>query len=130
MYYFPEFVPVTTKYGLSEKDWDKIVSDIHIHEISRLFHGEWRTLYFYLELNEIVVADTERNYGLEADRKTGFLFKWKEIKGDKATYKELIHAQLRINNKLNAEIICKVLARGKTTHQFIRIFILGEDVCV
>ena len=106
-----------TQYGLSEKDGDRKVSDVHVDEISRLYCKKWRSLYPHLELDEIVVADTERDHGAEDERRKGFLTKWRETKGSKATYKMLVHALLRINQRLDAENICKLLAGEKSSVQ-------------
>lgn len=104
-----------TQFSLSDRDWDKKISDVHADKISRLYCEKWRSLYPYLKLDKIVVADTERNYGAEGERRKCFITNWRKTKGSKATYKVLVYALLTIDQRLDAENICRLLAVDKTS---------------
>ena len=103
--------------GLSEKDWNRTVSDVHADEISRHYCKKWRSLYPHLELQKIVVTDAEIDYNTEEARRHDFITKWRDIKGSEATYKKLVCGLLKIDQKLDAENICRLLAKCNSPSQ-------------
>ena len=107
-----------TQYGLSEEDCNKVISDIHMDKISRLYCKHcWRSIPPYLELHEIIVYDIQHSYKTEEEQRKQFFTKWKEIKGNKATYKTLLHALLQIRKTPDAENICRLLAKAEYSVQ-------------
>lgn len=98
------------QYGLSDEDCSREISDAHVDEISRHYCEKWRSLYPHLHLNKIIVTDMERGHSTEEARRSGFILKWKAMKGSEATYRMLVCALLKIQERQDAEGVCKLLA--------------------
>ena len=98
-----------SKYSLTLKDCDEVVSDIHIGVISREYCMKWYDLYPYLKLKEIDVNNVKRDYHDEVEKKGAFFSLWRHSQGSDATYTSLIQALLQIKCKKDAESICKLL---------------------
>ena len=101
---------VIRRHGLSDEVLNHEISDIHVDKISRSSCKMWRHLYPYLELDEIIIGDVERDYSAEAERRKGLINRWRAIKGSEATYKTLVYALLKISQLQDAENVCKLLA--------------------
>ena len=65
----------------------------------------------------VVINDMECYYEAEEDRRRGFFATWKETKQNEATYRMLVHALLEINQRPDAENICKLLAEDEYSMQ-------------
>ena len=103
------------QYGLEEKDFNREMADSHLEEFTQ-HHGEhWRSLPAYLKMKNIVVRDVERKPCGEREKRLTFFIEWKSLYGSGATYYELVHALLKIKCKQDAEAVCKMLQRTKTT---------------
>ncbi len=100
------------QFGLSEEHYHQKVSDTHVDTISRSCCDQWRSLYSYLELQKIVVSDTDKNHTLEVDKRNGFFGVWREMKGSDATYRKLVYALLKTGARQDAESVCKLLAES------------------
>ena len=98
------------KYNLKEEDVNKKVSDLHIDEISRSDCNEWRSLPAQFKMKKIVATDIDRKQIAEHEKRSEFLFKWREQKGSRSTYKELIRAVLNISGEDEAEGVCKLIS--------------------
>ena len=104
-------------FQLTDKDLNQQISDCHIAEISDSFCEKWRLLPPYLELEDIVEKDVDREHqgSDESEKRCSFLKKWKKIIGLKATYKMLISALLRVKCRNEAEGVCKLLKKHTAT---------------
>ena len=100
-------------FKLSEAGFKRQVSDCHIEEISDSFCEKWRSLPPYLEMETIVAKDIDRDHtgSDECEKRCSFLKKWKKLKGQKATYKCLISALLRMKCREEAEGVCRLLKK-------------------
>ena len=87
----------------------KKISDKHVVEISGFLSEQWRKLPSYLDLEDAVLSDLEKDAKTEEERRAGLLKKWKREKGSEATYQVLIKALLDIKCKEDAESVCKLL---------------------
>jgi hypothetical protein len=100
------------KYRLKDKDLDREIRDRHLDRIAQSYCREWRRLPTYLGLDKIVVTNIERGYGQgnnEDDKKRDFFSEWKQRRGSRATYRQLIYALLEIGCEEDAEGVCVVL---------------------
>jgi len=97
------------KYGLTEGDCDRLVSDTDLQRISSSHCRLWRSLPAHLGVKIIMVETIDRGSGDEYDKKHSFSLRWKEIKGTGATYKQLITALFKIDCRLDAEGVCSIL---------------------
>ncbi len=100
------------QFGLSEEHYNQKVSDPHVDTISRSHCKSWRPLYSHLELEEIVVSDTNKNHSLEVDKRNAFFSVWRAMKGSEATYRKLVYALLKTSARQDAEGVCKLLAES------------------
>ena len=99
-------------YKLTEDDCDQPVSDQDLETISRGSCEEWKCLCPHLELNIIIIKDIEKSPEDEHIKRYKFFLKWKKIWGSAATYKKLIAALLKIDQKQDAEEVCQVLKKS------------------
>lgn len=100
------------EFGLSEQHYNQTVSDVHVNTISTSYCEKWRLLHSHLELEKIVVSDSDRNHGHEVDKRNAFFSEWKEKKGSEATYRKLVSALLKTDRKQDAEGVCRLLAES------------------
>ena len=96
-------------YELEEESLDLQVSDRHLDEISRSSCRQWKSLSTRLGVPRIVVDDIDACQVSEEDKRSRFFFKWKDIKGSRATYRSLIEGLLEISCQEDAESICNLL---------------------
>lgn len=98
-------------YELAEDDWDKKISDSNLDRISLNCCSNWKLLPSQLELESIIVNDIEKSKTAitETDKRLEFFRQWKEKKGFGATYKKLVIALLNIDQRQDAECVCKLL---------------------
>lgn len=97
-------------FKLSSEDFDKQVHDDHLETLSQDHCGEWRRLPPHLGLKTIVTEDIDRNSAQsEPDKRYTFFTVWKKRKGADATYRALVTALLKIENRHAAECLCKLL---------------------
>ena len=95
---------------LTEDDWNKPLTDIHISDICRKACGKWKLLSPYLGgMEEIDISDIENTFAEEEVRRSKFLKRWREKMGSEANFKRLISALLRIKCRRDAEIVCGLL---------------------
>ena len=106
-----EFLELIKKHKLSVEDCDKKVSGAHLEIISRSSCKHWERLPSHLEMNDIVVSDVRRTQIDEEGKRLEFLRKWREQKGSKATYKQLVLALLKIECRDDAEKVCEILKK-------------------
>ena len=105
------------QYELTEEDSEQPISDPHLEVISRTSSKEWRSLPPHLELPDTTVGDIERDSQHEGERRNNFFFTWKHKKGTRATYRNLVHALLKINCRGDAEKVCKLLLESVSARQ-------------
>ena len=100
-------------FELSETDINQQISDCDVEEISNSFCEKWRSLPPYLEMETIVAKDIDRDHSGcdECEKRCSLLKKWKKLKGQKATYKCLISALLRMKCRDEAEGVCRLLKK-------------------
>lgn len=100
------------KFGVLKEHYNKEISDTHVDVLSRSHCKKWRPLHSYLELEEIVVSDIDRDcrHVEEADKRNAFFREWKRRKGSEATYRKLVYALLKTECRKDAENVCKLLA--------------------
>ena len=98
---------------ISEEDLNQKVSDHHVEQISNSFCEKWRSLPPYLEMETIVAKDIDRDHQgcNECEKRCSLLKKWKKMKGQKATYKTLVHALLKLKCREEAEGVCRLLKK-------------------
>ena len=108
-----EFLELIKKHKLSVEDCDKKVSGAHLEIISRSSCKHWERLPSHLEMNDIVVSDVRRTQIDEEGKRLEFLRKWREQKGSKATYKQLVLALLKIECRDDAEKVCEILKKSQ-----------------
>ena len=95
---------------LADQDLDKEISDLHLDEIVRKSCTLWKSLPSRLGLHSIIVKDIEKDFPRELDRRREFFQQWKQIKGSEATYRSLVKALLDIDQRHDAEYVCKLLS--------------------
>lgn len=107
---------------------DKVITDIHLEEISNSHCTAWKHLSPHLDLEKAVSSDVESSLGDESTKRHNFLLKWKRIKGSRATYKALITALQRIKCQEDAEYVQSLVeppsilnASTQTSHKKGRI---------
>ena len=99
------------QYGLTETDCSKLISDTHLDSISHscCAGGAWKGLTTHLEMDRAVAKDIDRRNAEDGEKRNIFLHKWRQMKGSKATYTKLVSAMLKIEHKLDAEKVLKLL---------------------
>lgn len=112
-----EWSHLVERFQLTEENCDRQVSDSHLEDISRSFCSRWRSLHSYLELEDLVVRDIDREHKEEEEKRNDFFFAWKQKKGSHATYRKLICALLKIEYRNDAEKVCKLLMRPVSPQQ-------------
>ena len=102
------------RYHLTEDDWNKEISDSHLDQIALEFCACWELLSSHLDLGNTTINDIKLNPALptETDKRQEFFRQWKRVKGFEATYKKLVAALLRIDQKEEAGIVCKMLKQS------------------
>lgn len=91
------------------------ISDDHLREIAKSSCKEWKQLPALLGLDSIVADDIGKLQLSEYEKRHAFLQEWKRCKGSKATYKQLVAALLGIENRDDAEKVCKLLKKSAPT---------------
>jgi hypothetical protein len=102
-------VSLMEHYQLTEQDLDKQISDIHLDKISQSCCRKWKRLPPYLEMESIVGLDANLSAGEEEEKRLSFLFKWRDKKGFKASYKRLICALIEIESLNDAGRVCELV---------------------
>lgn len=97
------------RFRLEEKDCNQEIEDAHGESIFSKLCGQWKFLITVLELPKVWKDDLQQDCRNEADRRVNFFSKWKKKDGSSVTYIRLIRALLDINNKEDAEEVCKFL---------------------
>ena len=105
----PSFPDLIERYGLTEGDCDKPVTDYHLGLISRSCCDEWKFLPPYIGLETIVAEDIDKSQKSEREKRKDFFLQWKSTIGSRATYKLLITALLKMKCGQDAEKVCKTL---------------------
>ena len=88
---------------IQQEKLDRIISDYDIDEIASKYLTNWKRLRSVLGLTR---ADEESicTGNLEGQRRE-FLYKWKDLKGDSATYRSLIDAAEKVQKQYLADNI-------------------------
>jgi len=100
-------------HGLTSKDCNVQVSEIHLDKIARSGCAKWRSLPPYLDLPSIVVSNIERQTSDEEERRKLFFSDWKQKKASSATYGRLIEALVEIDCVQDAEMVCTLLKKNQ-----------------
>ncbi len=95
--------------GLKEEDYCRVVTDQHLEEFTRDCGEGWRLLPAHFEIDKVMVKDLEHILAGEREKRLAFFGTWKHMKGSDATYKNLVYGLLKIRNRADAEIVCKML---------------------
>ena len=106
------FLQLMSQYRLTERQYNKQVSDIHLEKLSRSGCKQWKSLPPYLKLEAIVAEDIDKSQKGEREKRHEFLLTWKEMEGSSATYKQLITALLKIKCRRDAEKLCEMLKKS------------------
>ena len=94
---------------LSNEAYNRVISDLHLVEISTAHCTKWMFLPPCLGLNNAVKEDINRKSVSEREKRHDFLMEWKKQKGPGATYKALIVALQRINCQNEAEYVSQLV---------------------
>ena len=105
----PSFTELLGTYKITEEVCQKKISDRHLSSISSSCCEEWESLPPYLGLETMVAHDISKGGGSESKKRCDFLFKWRHIKGSRATYQSLIVALLDMKCVDDAEEVCRIL---------------------
>ena len=98
------------RFQLTPNVLNKPVSDEHILEIQRTI--PWRDVGEYLLGRGPEFTDINRDCYNEADKRRLMLNKWKEAKGDDATYDKLIEALVKAGKTNEASRVCCLITPG------------------
>ena len=106
-------------YNLSEDDLNQEISDSHLDQIALKHCACWKLLSPHLDLGNMTINDITRSLTLatETDKRVEFFRQWKKVKGFEATYKKLVAALLKIDQKHEAGIVCKLLKQSRQSTQ-------------
>ena len=109
------FKNLLKQYQLTEQDCNKMISDNHLEFISDNFCDgtTWKSLPTYLGIPRSVACDINAMALDEREKRRTFYYKWRQMKGSKATYSRLVKSFLKIHRRLDAEEVLKQL-RGST----------------
>ena len=101
-------------YNLSEDDLNQEISDSHLDQFALKHCACWKLLSPHLDLVNMTINDITLNLTLatETDKRVEFFRQWKKVKGFEATYKKLVAALLKIDQKHEAGIVCKLLKQS------------------
>ena len=101
-------------YNLSEDDLNQEISDSHLDQIALKHCACWKLLSPHLDLGNMTINDITLSLTLatETDKRVEFFRQWKKVKGFEATYKKLVAALLKIDQKHEAGIVCKLLKQS------------------
>ena len=106
------FLQLMSQYRLTERQYNKQVSDIHLEKLSRSGCKQWKSLPPHLKLEAIVAEDIDKSQKGEREKRHEFLLTWKDMEGSGATYKQLITALLKIKCRQDAEKLCEMLKKS------------------
>ena len=106
------FLQLMSQYRLTERQYNKQVSDIHLEKLSRSGCKQWKSLPPHLELETIVAEDIDKRRKEEREKRYEFLLTWKDMEGSGATYGQLITALLKIKCRQDAEKLCEMLKKS------------------
>ena len=102
------------QHNLSEDDLNQEISDSHLDQIALKHCACWKLLSPHLDLGNMTINDITLSLTLatETDKSVEFFRQWKKVKGFEATYKKLVAALLKIDQKHEAGIVCKLLKQS------------------
>ena len=106
------FFRLMSQYRLTERQYNKQVSDTHLEKLSRSGCKQWKSLPPHLKLETIVAEDIDKRQKEEREKRYEFLLKWKDMEGSSATYGLLITALLKIKCRQDAEKLCEMLKKS------------------
>ena len=111
LFFLPEMVT-----DLPSVQLDKKVTDIHIAVISREYLTNWEKLSPYLGLLSSQKQEISKSYvGDYGQQKCECLNKWKEEKGNEATYRAFIQAAEDAKDKQLADYVREMLQTAPST---------------
>ena len=91
---------------IQQEKLDRILSDNDIDEIASKYLTNWEKLRSRLGLTRADEECIRKSFKQDYERQgREFLYKWKELKGDSATYRSLINAAEKAQNKNLADNI-------------------------
>ena len=104
-------------YNQTEQDCNKVVSDAHLDSISHCCcaGGTWKSLATHLEIQRAVIEDVDRKQIDDKEKRSLFFCQWKQMKGSEATYMKLLTTLLKIQRRLDAEEVLKLLQSSTAT---------------
>ena len=108
---------------------DSQISDIDIDEISNKYLTKWKRLLSVLGLTR--VHEESICTGNVDGQRRELLYTWKELKGDSATYRSLIDAAEKVQNKNLADNIRRLLSKrlhkpGTHVHIYIHTCLMSR----
>ena len=104
------------QFGVAYHNLDEVISDLHLDEIGLSRCTYWKSLPSRLGLSKVIAKDNDRDLQKEREKRCEFLQQWKQRKGSKATYRSLVRALLDIDQRLDAEYVCKLARQAVTNH--------------
>ena len=108
------------KYGLAEQDCSTEISDGDLDTISHscCAGGAWKSLAAPLEIDRAIVEDINSRQMDDKEKRSTFFYQWRQINGSEATYMKLASALLKIQHKLDAEKVLKLLQTQTGSFQY------------
>ena len=107
-----------------ESSIDQQITEIHLDQISSSCCRQWKRLPAYLDMEAIVGHDANLSASDEADKRRLFFFKWREIKGTKATYRKLVEALVKMECGGDAEKVCMLVSQN---HVKPKVVVLKQE---
>ena len=112
-------------FELADQDLDQMISDLHLDEIALTRDINRKFLPSRLGLQDVLAKDIDKDFRTESDKRRELFRQWKQRKGFEATYRVLVKALLDINQRLDAEYVCKLLRQA--SRSFFKSFFRYED---
>ena len=102
--------------GLAEEHLDKVISDLHLDEITQTACSIWKSLPPYKELKnfDVAIQDIDKENLNEADKIRELFRRWKQRKGSEATYTSILRALLSTERRKDAEYLCRLVITSVT----------------
>ena len=102
---------ILQRYGLKETDLNQEINDSNLEIICRKSCTNWRALPRLLGIDgyKIILANIERDYTKEDEKKLALFQEWQKMNGFDATYKVLVNALLETRQREDAQCVCEIL---------------------
>ena len=116
-----------SQYGLSYEEVDKECDDGVFIEVSQHMNDDYIAAGHCLNLSTEKVHSISQSDKSDVEKKIKLLWTWKRKNGSAATYKELVKAFLKIEDRFVAESILKYLSKRLTSLPQATMFHLAPE---